>query len=96
MQFPILIQLMNCFSLTAINMAWCSLDNECMTLLCRTLPISITRLNIAGCRKTMTDESKYNNYILFNGFITHFFFFSNFRRKGFVKEVSGYYRIRFE
>lgn len=49
-----------CFSLTALNMSWCSLDSECMTLLCKTLPTSITRLNIAGCRKTMTDESKYN------------------------------------
>lgn len=49
---------MNCFSLTALNMSWCSLDNECMTALCRTLPSSITRLNIAGCRKTITDESK--------------------------------------
>lgn len=41
-------------------MAWCSLDTETMTLLCKSLPPSVTRLNIAGCRKTMTDDSKYN------------------------------------
>lgn len=47
------------FSLTVLNMAWCSLDSECMTLLCKTLPSSILRLNLAGCRKTMTDDSEY-------------------------------------
>lgn len=41
-------------------MAWCSLDTETMTLLCKSLPPSVTRLNIAGCRKTMTDDSKCN------------------------------------
>lgn len=49
--------LMKLKCLTALNMSWCSLDNECMTALCRTLPSSITRLNIAGCRKTITDEN---------------------------------------
>ncbi|KAL6257481.1 hypothetical protein P5V15_011051 [Pogonomyrmex californicus] len=49
--------LMRLKCLTALNMAWCSLDNECMTLLCKTLPASITRLNLAGCRKTMTDDN---------------------------------------
>lgn len=48
-----------CCSLTALNIAWCCLDSESMSLLCKTLPTSIMRLNIAGCRKTMTDESKY-------------------------------------
>ncbi|KAL0130740.1 hypothetical protein PUN28_002395 [Cardiocondyla obscurior] len=43
--------------LTALNMAWCSLDNDCMTVFCKMLPKSITRLNIAGCRKTLTDEN---------------------------------------
>ncbi|XP_012525689.1 S-phase kinase-associated protein 2 isoform X2 [Monomorium pharaonis] len=52
-----IMNLMKLKCLTALNMSWCSLDNECMTLLCRTLPTSITRLNIAGCRKTMTDEN---------------------------------------
>ncbi|XP_012233129.1 S-phase kinase-associated protein 2 [Linepithema humile] len=44
-------------SLTSLNMAWCSLDNDCMTLLCKAMPTSITRLNIAGCRKTLTDDN---------------------------------------
>lgn len=96
MQFPTLIQLMDFFfSLTALNMAWCSLDNECMTLLCKTLPTSIIRLNLAGCRKTMTDESKCNNCdLLFISFSMRFFL--NFRCKGLVKKVSRYYRIRLE
>ncbi|XP_071633405.1 S-phase kinase-associated protein 2 isoform X1 [Temnothorax longispinosus] len=49
--------LMKLECLTVLNMSWCSLDNECMTLLCKTLPTSITRLNVAGCRKTMSDEN---------------------------------------
>lgn len=53
------------FSLTVLNMAWCSLDSECMTLLCKTLPASIVRLNIAGCRKTLTDDSKYINELYY-------------------------------
>ncbi|KAG5327600.1 SKP2 protein, partial [Pseudoatta argentina] len=52
-----IMDLMELKCLTALNIAWCSLDNECITLLCRTLPKSITRLNLAGCRKTMTDEN---------------------------------------
>ncbi|XP_015115202.1 S-phase kinase-associated protein 2 isoform X2 [Diachasma alloeum] len=49
-----LIKLSN---LTALNMSWCSLDSDSITLLCRSLPRSITRLNISGCRKTMTDKN---------------------------------------
>ncbi|KYN07750.1 S-phase kinase-associated protein 2 [Cyphomyrmex costatus] len=52
-----IMDLMELKCLTALNIAWCSLDNECITLLCKTLPTSITRLNLAGCRKTMTDEN---------------------------------------
>ncbi|XP_070154127.1 S-phase kinase-associated protein 2 isoform X1 [Polyergus mexicanus] len=47
-------------NLIVLNMAWCSLDSECMTLLCKTLPSSIIRLNLAGCRKTMTDDNVKN------------------------------------
>ncbi|XP_058794171.1 S-phase kinase-associated protein 2 isoform X2 [Phymastichus coffea] len=43
--------------LTALNMAWCGLDADSMAYLCKHLPSSITRLNIAGCRKTLTDEN---------------------------------------
>ncbi|XP_033338576.2 S-phase kinase-associated protein 2 [Megalopta genalis] len=49
--------LMKLKRLNAVNMAWCSLDTESMTLLCKSLPSSVTRLNVAGCRKTMTDDS---------------------------------------
>ncbi|XP_076387670.1 S-phase kinase-associated protein 2 isoform X3 [Megachile rotundata] len=44
-------------NLNAVNVAWCGLDAKAMTLLCKSLPSSITRLNIAGCRKTMTDDN---------------------------------------
>ncbi|XP_076238949.1 S-phase kinase-associated protein 2 isoform X2 [Calliopsis andreniformis] len=49
--------LMKLTNLSAVNMAWCGLDTESMTLLCKSLPRSVTRLNIAGCRKTMTDDN---------------------------------------
>ncbi|XP_043249572.1 S-phase kinase-associated protein 2 [Colletes gigas] len=49
--------LMKLKNLNAVNMAWCSLDTESMTLLCKSLPLSVTRLNIAGCRKTMSDDN---------------------------------------
>ncbi|EZA53352.1 S-phase kinase-associated protein [Ooceraea biroi] len=52
-----LANIMHLKRLTALNVGWCTLDNECTTLLCKTLPASVTRLNIAGCRKTMTDEN---------------------------------------
>ncbi|XP_011702965.1 PREDICTED: S-phase kinase-associated protein 2 isoform X1 [Wasmannia auropunctata] len=52
-----IMELMKLKCLTSLNIAWSSLDNECITLLCKTLPTSITRLNLAGCRKTMTDEN---------------------------------------
>lgn len=48
-----------CFRLNALNLAWCALDSESMGYLCQSLPSSITRLNIAGCRKTLTDDSKF-------------------------------------
>ncbi|CAK9796887.1 S-phase kinase-associated protein 2 [Anthophora plagiata] len=44
-------------NLSAVNMAWCGLDVESMMLLCKSLPPSVTRLSIAGCRKTMTDDN---------------------------------------
>lgn len=49
--------LMKLKNLNAVNMAWCGLDAESMTLLCKSLPPSVTRLNIAGCRKTMSDDN---------------------------------------
>lgn len=52
--------LMKLKNLSAVNMAWCSLDAETMTLLCTSLPSSVVRLNIAGCRKTITDDNVKN------------------------------------
>ncbi|XP_020285054.1 S-phase kinase-associated protein 2 isoform X2 [Pseudomyrmex gracilis] len=49
--------LMKLKCLNSLNMSWCSLDNDCMTLLCRTLTPTITRLNLAGYRKTLIDDN---------------------------------------
>ncbi|XP_012270645.1 S-phase kinase-associated protein 2 isoform X2 [Orussus abietinus] len=49
--------LMKLKSLNALNLAWCGLATDCMALLCKSLPTSVTRLNIAGYRKTMTDDN---------------------------------------
>ncbi|XP_043596871.1 S-phase kinase-associated protein 2 isoform X2 [Bombus pyrosoma] len=49
--------LMKLTNLNAVNMAWCGLDTDTMALLCKSLPSSVTRLNIAGCRKTITDDN---------------------------------------
>ncbi|XP_011310534.1 S-phase kinase-associated protein 2 isoform X2 [Fopius arisanus] len=43
-------------NLNSVNMSWCSLSAKSITLLCQSLPGSITRLNISGCRKSMTDD----------------------------------------
>ncbi|XP_015430317.1 PREDICTED: S-phase kinase-associated protein 2-like isoform X2 [Dufourea novaeangliae] len=57
MDVECLRDLMKLKNLNAVNMSWCSLDTESMTLLCKSLPPSVTRLNIGGCRKTMTDDN---------------------------------------
>ncbi|KAI4477801.1 hypothetical protein M0802_014633 [Mischocyttarus mexicanus] len=44
-------------SLTALNVAWCSLDAESVSLLCKSLPPTLTRLNISGCRNSMMDNN---------------------------------------
>ena len=54
--------------LNALNMAWCGADSESMGYLCQSLPSSITRLNVAGCRKTLTDDGKFENYIDYNNY----------------------------
>ncbi|KAL2744944.1 S-phase kinase-associated protein 2-like isoform X3 [Vespula maculifrons] len=42
-------------SLIELNVAWCSLDKESVTILCKMLPPTITRLNISGCREVIID-----------------------------------------
>ncbi|KAJ6635588.1 S-phase kinase-associated protein 2 [Pseudolycoriella hygida] len=43
-------------SLENLNISWTSLDTECIDALVKCVPRSLLRLNIAGCRKTLTDE----------------------------------------
>ncbi|KAL2728953.1 S-phase kinase-associated protein 2-like isoform X4 [Vespula squamosa] len=42
--------------LTELNLAWCSLDKEPVTILCEMLPPTITRLNISGCKEVIIDH----------------------------------------
>ncbi|XP_008547550.1 S-phase kinase-associated protein 2 isoform X1 [Microplitis demolitor] len=48
--------LMKLKNLNALNISWCSLTSESVSSLCKLLPPSVTRLNLAGCRKTITDD----------------------------------------
>ncbi|XP_063991790.1 S-phase kinase-associated protein 2 isoform X2 [Diachasmimorpha longicaudata] len=43
-------------NVTSLNVSWCSLEPDSISLLCSSLPRSVTRLNMSGCRKTMTDQ----------------------------------------
>ncbi|KAK0167573.1 hypothetical protein PV327_004952 [Microctonus hyperodae] len=52
--------LMKLTNLNALNIAWCSLNSETAALLCESMPPSVTRLNISGCRKTLTDHDVKN------------------------------------
>ncbi|KAL7288698.1 hypothetical protein TKK_0017423 [Trichogramma kaykai] len=47
-------------SLTALNVGWCTLDAQSVAFICTSLPSSVVRLNIAGCRRSMTDEDIQN------------------------------------
>lgn len=85
-------------------MAWCGLDADTMALLCTSLPSSVVRLNIAGCRKTITDDSEYKFRIL-QKLILKFvhswqyqrhYLSSHFRHKGFSEKLSKHDRIRLE
>lgn len=85
-------------------MAWCGLDADTMALLCTSLSSSVTRLNIAGCRKTLTDDSKYKFHVLRELMLKfvhswqcqrHYLSF-HFRRQGFSEKLSRLDRIRLE
>lgn len=41
-----------------LNISWTSLSHEALVVFCDTVTPTVLRLNISGCRKTMTDESK--------------------------------------
>ncbi|XP_014213892.1 S-phase kinase-associated protein 2 [Copidosoma floridanum] len=47
----------NLSKLSSLSIAWCGLGSESMDYLCKYLPSSVTRLNIAGCKQALTDEN---------------------------------------
>ncbi|XP_059611918.1 S-phase kinase-associated protein 2 [Phlebotomus argentipes] len=42
--------------LQSLNISWTNLETESVAILVETMSLTILRLNIAGCRKTLTDE----------------------------------------
>lgn len=51
--------------LNALNISWTHMDSECVRAVVENIPINLMRLNVAGCRKSMTDECKLHS-ILFS------------------------------
>ncbi|XP_037773107.1 S-phase kinase-associated protein 2-like [Penaeus monodon] len=51
----ILYILTNCKKLVSLNLAWTGLSNEDLRIICRRFPKSLERLNISGCRNTLSD-----------------------------------------
>jgi hypothetical protein len=45
--------------LSALNVAWTDLSLAALNTLCTKLPHSMQRINISGCRKTLTDNRMY-------------------------------------
>ncbi|KDR21087.1 S-phase kinase-associated protein 2 isoform X2 [Zootermopsis nevadensis] len=48
--------LTGCRKLSALNVAWTDLSVAALNILCTKLPRSMQRINISGCRKTLTDN----------------------------------------
>ncbi|KAJ4439637.1 S-phase kinase-associated protein 2-like [Periplaneta americana] len=48
--------LSGCRKLSALNLAWTNLSVATLDILCTELPASMQRINISGCRKTLTDN----------------------------------------
>ncbi|XP_023723002.1 S-phase kinase-associated protein 2 isoform X2 [Cryptotermes secundus] len=48
--------LTGCRKLSALNIAWTNLSLAALNTLCTELPRSLQRINISGCRKTLTDN----------------------------------------
>lgn len=49
--------------LQSLNIAWTSLTSDQLELFCDNVSSSVLRLNISGCRKTMTDEGEEVDFI---------------------------------
>ncbi|XP_027234734.1 S-phase kinase-associated protein 2 isoform X2 [Penaeus vannamei] len=47
--------LTNCKKLVSLNLAWTGLSSEDLRVICRRFPKSLERLNISGCRNTLSD-----------------------------------------
>lgn len=47
--------LQGCTRLQSVNLAWTGLTTEDLRMVCRRFPRSLERLNISGCRSTLTD-----------------------------------------
>lgn len=48
----------NLTNLQSLNIAWTSMSSDELELFCDTVSPTVLRLNISGCRKTMTDEGE--------------------------------------
>lgn len=55
----ITIMMVNLQSLTALNIAWASLKNECVNAFISNMPSTLMRLNIAGNRRSFEDSCMY-------------------------------------
>lgn len=47
------------YRLVSLNLAWTGLSTEDLRVICRRFPKSLERLNISGCRNTLSDTRKY-------------------------------------
>jgi hypothetical protein len=61
------------FRLSALNVAWTDLSVSALNTLCTELPRSMQRINISGCRKTLTDDRMYLlfTYLLLSFSLSH-------------------------
>lgn len=46
------------FRLHCLNLAWTGMSAEDLRVICRRFPSSLERLNLSGCRNSLTDSSK--------------------------------------
>jgi len=45
--------------LDSLNIAWTNMSRDAVVYLVTSLPSTVTRLNVSGCRDTLHDEGKY-------------------------------------
>lgn len=46
------------YRLQSLNISWTNLDSDCVKMFVDNVPSKLARLNIAGCRQSMTDACK--------------------------------------